>query len=106
MKPANASTTAAVFDTNYSSPAIAPAKNPFNQRNLLDAVYWMPQMSQLTKFVKAVPGFCARWVKIYQIFTVLKPSQLRLCTRMQPIHTNWQMGPHLQGGGGVRTRPF
>jgi hypothetical protein len=27
MKPKNASTTAAVFDTNYSSPAGAPAKS-------------------------------------------------------------------------------
>jgi hypothetical protein len=30
-------------------------KVQFNQRNLLDAVYWMPKMPQLTKFVPAVP---------------------------------------------------
>jgi hypothetical protein len=60
MKPTNVSTTAAVFDTNYSSPAVAPAKVQINQRNVLDAVYWMPKMSQLTKFVPAVPGLRAR----------------------------------------------
>ena len=51
MKLTNASTEAAVFDTNYSSPADGPAKMQFDQRNPLDAVYWMPKMSQLTKFV-------------------------------------------------------
>jgi anti-anti-sigma factor len=35
-------------------------------------------------------------VKIYQIFTVPKPSLLRLSTSMQKIDTNWQMGPHPQ----------
>jgi len=55
-------------------------------------------MSRFTKFVRDVPAFagCARWVKIYQIFTVPKPSHLRLSTSMQPTDTNWQMGPHGQ----------
>jgi hypothetical protein len=31
-------------------------KVQFNQRNLLDAVYWTPKMSQFTKFVPAGTG--------------------------------------------------
>jgi hypothetical protein len=51
-KPTNASTEAAVFDTNYSSPTFTPAKKvQFNQRNPLDAVYWMLKMSKAAKFV-------------------------------------------------------
>ena len=56
-QPINANTMAAVFDTNYSSPAIAPAKNGIlGQRNPLDAVYRMAKMSRGTKFVQ--PGIC------------------------------------------------
>lgn len=35
-------------------------KTRFDQRNLLDAVYWMPKMSQSTKFVPATAGLRAR----------------------------------------------
>jgi len=35
-------------------------KVQFNQRNPLDAVYWMPKMSQFTKFVQAGAGIRAR----------------------------------------------
>ena len=54
----------------------------------------MPKMSQLTKFVPDLGRECglARWVKIYQIFMVPKPSHLRLSTSMQPMDMNWQMG--------------
>jgi hypothetical protein len=38
-KHTNANTAAAVFDTNYSSPAIRRQKALLGQRNLLDAVY-------------------------------------------------------------------
>ena len=93
MKPVNASTAAADLDTNYSSPADAPAKIQLNQRNLLDAVYWTPKMSQFTKFVPVAPGLgLAGRVKIYRIFMVPKPSHLRLSTSMQPMDMNWQIG--------------
>ena len=93
MKPANASTAAADLDTNYSSPADGPAKIQLNQRNLLDAVYWTPKMSQFTKFVPVAPGLgLAGRVKIYRIFMVPKPTHLRLSTSMQPMDMNWQIG--------------
>jgi hypothetical protein len=63
MSTAKARTAVADFGTKYSSAAVAPAKHVlvvFSQRNLLDAVYWMPKMSQFTKFVPAVPGLRAR----------------------------------------------
>jgi len=54
-------------------------------------------MPQVTKFVPDTPGLWAvPDVKIYQIFTVPKPSLLRLSTSMQPRDTNWQMGPQGQ----------
>jgi anti-sigma B factor antagonist len=57
----------------------------------------MPKMPRLTKFVPSVPALRALpMVKIYQIFTVPKPSLLRLSTSMQKMDTNWQMGPHPQ----------
>ncbi len=57
----------------------------------------MPKMSRLTKFVSNVPALRALpMVKIYQIFTVPKPSLLRLSTSMQKMDTNWQMGPQAQ----------
>ena len=52
--PRKASTPAAVFDTKYSSPAVAPAKKvQFSQRNLLDAVYRMAKMYRGTKKISA-----------------------------------------------------
>jgi anti-sigma B factor antagonist len=55
----------------------------------------MPKMSRLTKFVLNAPVLrTLPMVKIYQIFTVPKPSLLRLCTSMQKMDTNWQMEPH------------
>jgi hypothetical protein len=36
-------------------------KVQFNQRNPLDAVYWMPKMSQFTKFVLTGPGGADIW---------------------------------------------
>jgi anti-sigma B factor antagonist len=57
----------------------------------------MPKMSRLTKFVLNAPVLrTLPMVKIYQIFTVPKPSLLRLCTSMQKMDTNWQMEPHPQ----------
>jgi len=54
-------------------------------------------MSRLTKFVLNAPVLrTLAMVKIYQIFTVPKPSLLRLCTSMQKMDTNWQMEPHPQ----------
>ena len=54
-------------------------------------------MSRLTKFVLNAPVLrTLAMVKIYQIFTVPKPSLLRLCTSMQKMDTNWQMGPQTQ----------
>jgi len=54
-------------------------------------------MSRLTKFVLNAPVLrTLPMVKIYQIFTVPKPSLLRLCTSMQKMDTNWQMEPHPQ----------
>lgn len=54
-------------------------------------------MPRLTKFVPSAPALRALpMVKIYQIFTVPKPSLLRLSISMQKIETNWQMGPHPQ----------
>src|ERR1700722_11262169 len=89
MKPANASTEAAVFDTNYSSPAATPAKKCIlNQRNPLDAVYWMPKMSRVPNFV---PGVGPQLTKIYRIFMVPKPTEPRLSTSMQPFDMNWQI---------------
>jgi anti-sigma B factor antagonist len=57
----------------------------------------MPKMPRLTKFVPSLPALRALpMVKIYQIFTVPKPSLLRLSTSMQKMDTNWQMEPHPQ----------
>jgi anti-anti-sigma factor len=57
----------------------------------------MPKMPRLTKFVPSAPALRALpMVKIYQIFTVPKPSLLRLSTSMQKMDTNWQMEPHSQ----------
>src|ERR1035437_1167468 len=52
----------------------------------------MPKMSQFTKFVPAGAGLrLAGWMKIYKIFMVPKPIDLRLSTSMQPMDMNWQI---------------
>jgi anti-sigma B factor antagonist len=87
-RPRDVSTAAAIFDTNYSSPAFEPAKKTLSQRNPLDAVYRMAKMPRATNFV-------GRWtlafrMKIYQIFMVPKPIDSRLSTNMQTMESNWQ----------------
>jgi anti-sigma B factor antagonist len=65
---------------------------PFDQRNLLDAVYRMAKMSRWTKFVTDSSSSGVRWPsEIYQIFTVPKAVGQRLFTIMQSMDASWQL---------------
>jgi anti-sigma B factor antagonist len=72
-------------------PGETAGHKPLVERNQLDAVYRMPKMYRVTKYMRGkVSRFAATGSRIYLVLTIPKQAFARLSLNMQTMNTNSQ----------------